>query len=349
MENSYYIPRKEETFLKLDKPIAFFDLESTGTSTTQDRIVEICAIKVHQDGSQEELYHLINPTIPIAPGATAIHGITDEMVADKPTFGELADELAAFFEGCDLGGYNIKRFDVPMLMEEFYRHGKTIDFSSIKLVDAMGIYHSKEKRDLSAAVRFYCQKEHEGAHSARADVLATIDILKHQLLKYEDLEPNTSFLHDYLSSGNNVDIAGKFIRDEAGNIIFNFGKHQGKEACTQLDYLQWIIGGDFAADTKMVARRIYDNCLLEDEIRKWLNDNKARFTDAAVTTLYTAVKFEKDVFPFSLKQVGEKLTVTYLTEPPVSLALESNDARQALLNILDKYFWKKGIALPEKK
>jgi len=194
MEQPYYIPQKETTFLHLEKPLIFFDLETTGTHPSTDRIVELCAVKLHPDGTREELYHLINPTIPISPGASAVHGITDEKVANKPTFGDLVNELAALFEGCDLGGYNIKKFDVPLLMEEFHRHKKyPISYSEVKLVDAMGIYHSKEKRDLSAAVKFYCDREHGEAHSAKADVLATIDILKHQLLRYEDLEPNTSF------------------------------------------------------------------------------------------------------------------------------------------------------------
>src|SRR5688572_4241575 len=160
MEHSYYIPytsKVEDPFLVLQKPIVFFDLETTGTSTATDRIVEICAIRLHPDGSRKELHHLLNPTIPISAGATAVHGITDEMVAGKPTFGDLLDELYPFFYGADLAGYNIKRFDVPMLMEEFHRYKKyPINVNEVKLVDAMGIYHSKEKRDLSAAVRFYC-------------------------------------------------------------------------------------------------------------------------------------------------------------------------------------------------
>src|SRR5688500_4267950 len=139
MEHTYYIPQTESKFLQLEKPIVFFDLETTGTSTTKDRIVELCAIRVNTDGTQDEVHHLINPTIPIAPAATEVHGITDEMVADKPTFGELAEELAAFFNGCDLGGYNIRRFDVPMLMEEFHRFSKyPIPSREVKPVDEIG-------------------------------------------------------------------------------------------------------------------------------------------------------------------------------------------------------------------
>ncbi len=336
MEHSYYIPQTENKFLQLEKPIVFFDLETTGTNTTKDRIIELCAIKVNTDGSQEELYHLINPTIPISPAATAVHGITDEMVADKPTFGELVEELAVYFHGCDLGGYNIKRFDVPMLMEEFHRYKKyPIHYSEVKLVDVMAIYHRKEKRDLSAAVKFYCDREHEEAHSAKADVLATIDILKRQLLKYDDLEPNTSFLHDYLNSGNTVDISGKFVRNENGDIVFSFGKHQGKLACTERDYLKWMLTGDFPVDTKQVANRIYKNCIWEEEIKAWLHDNKIVQDVSLASALYTAVKFTKDIHPFAVHKKDNKVTVTYSTEPTASYTLAHQDAVGIILKLLD--------------
>jgi DNA polymerase III subunit epsilon len=336
MEHTYYIPQTESKFLQLAKPIVFFDLETTGTSTTKDRIIEICAIKVNTDGKQEEIYHLINPTIPISPGATAVHGITDEMVADKPTFGDLAEQLAAYFEGCDLGGYNIKRFDVPMLMEEFHRFKKyPIHYSEVKLVDVMAIYHRKEKRDLSAAVKFYCDREHEEAHSAKADVLATIDILKRQLLKYGDLEPNTSFLHDYLDSGNTVDISGKFVRNENGDIVFSFGKHQGKLACSEPDYLRWMLNGEFPVDTKMVANRIYKNCIWENEINDWLHQNKLMQEAAVASALYTAIKYEKDIHPFTITRQDNKVTITYGTESPSSYTLVHPDAVATILKTLD--------------
>jgi DNA polymerase-3 subunit epsilon len=339
MEHTYYIPQTEENkFLQLEKPIVFFDLETTGTSTTKDRIIEICAIKVNTDGTQQELYHLINPAIPISPGATAVHGITDEMVAGKPTFGDLVEELAAYFEGSDLGGYNIKRFDVPMLMEEFHRFKKyPIHYSEVKLVDVMAIYHRKERRDLSAAVKFYCEREHAEAHSAKADVLATIDILKRQLLKYDDLEPNTSFLHDYLDSGNTVDISGKFVRNEKGDIVFSFGKHQGKLACTEPDYLKWMLTGDFPVDTKMVANRIYKNCIWETEIKDWLHHNKIMQDNAAASALYTAVKYEKDIHPFTVTKQEGKITVTSGAEPASFITLVHPDAVATLLKTLDNW------------
>lgn len=287
MEQPFVLPITEESFLKLTRPIVFFDLETTGTTPSTDRIVEIYAIKLHVDGTRTELHHVLNPTIPISPGATAAHGFTDEMVADKPLFKDLANKLADFFQDCDLAGYNIKKYDVPMLMEEFHRCKKyPINFNEVKLIDAMGIYHNKEKRDLASAVRFYCQQEHAEAHSSKADVLATINVLKHQLLKYDDLEPNTSFLHDYLSAGNNVDFAGKFVRDQDGKIVFNFGQHKGKEACTEPEYLKWILDNDFAVDTKMVAKKIYMHCIWEGQIKGWLALNKISEDYTLASALY---------------------------------------------------------------
>jgi DNA polymerase-3 subunit epsilon len=341
MEQPYFISPKNDLFLTLERPIVFFDLETTGVNASIDRVVELYAVKVAIDGSQHELHYLINPTIPIPPAATAIHNITDEMVIDKPTFAEIADELAAFFIDCDLGGYNIKRFDVPMLMQEFYRCKKyPINFAEVKLVDAMGIFYNKEKRDLSAAVKFYCGKEHDNAHSAKADVLATIDILKQQLLRYEDLESNTAFLHDYLSSGNQVDLGGKFIRDGAGDIVFNFGKHKGEQACNHADYLKWMLDGDFSIDTKMVANRIYKNCIWETEIKTWLEKNKILTIEATASALYATIKFSQDVFPFATTRAGKTTTVTYLKEPPDSYILQHEDAVDILIKELDNFLEK---------
>ena len=341
---TFFIPQTENNFLKLERPIVFFDLETTGKVPLTDRIVEIYAVKLNIDGVQEELHHLINPTIPISAGAIEAHGITDEMVADKPTFKDLGEEIAAFFQGCDLGGYNIKKYDVRMLMEEFHRCKKyPINYNEVKLVDAMGIYHSKEKRDLSAALRFYCQKEHADAHSAKSDVLATIDILKRQLLMYEDLEPNTSFLHDFLNAGDNVDFAGKFIRDEEGRIILNFGMHKGKEACSEPDYLKWMYEkGEFAVDTKMVAKKIYMNCKWEGEINSWLQVNKIHVNLSTLSALYTTLKFGNNIFPFSVDGNEGKVTINYLIEPPVQLRLVHPDAVKLMLSILDRQLRDKG-------
>ena len=342
MGHLYYIPTETERFLKLDRPIVFFDLETTGRDTAKDRIVEICAIKMHQDGTEEERKFLVNPTIPIPAGASAVHGYTDEMVADQPTFAQLADELARFFTGCDLGGYNLKSYDIPLLMKEFERVGKyPINFNEIKIVDVMRIYHHKEKRDLAAAVKFYCEKEHEGAHSAQADVRATIDILKHQLLRYNDLQPNISFLHDYLSANDYVDGSKKFKRDENGEILINFGKHYAEKACTQPEYLKWMFEqGDFMPDTKMVAKKIYMSCIWEKDMKAWLQQHKILDNQALAATLYTVVKFEKTVFPFDIKREEGKWLLTYLLEPPVLYTFHHKDAVLIFLQLLERFLSK---------
>ena len=342
MTDLYFIPKKEKHFLELAKPLIFFDLETTGTNVGTDRIVSIYAVKLLPDGSQIELEHLVNPTIPIPPEATAIHHITNEMVADQPTFKDLLDELCLFFTNCDLGGYNIKRFDVPLLLNEFDRQKKyPIKCCDVKLVDAMGIFHTKEKRDLSAALKFYCRRDHVEAHTAKADVLATIDILKEQLLRYDDLQPNTSFLHDYVTGGNTVDLSGKFIRDNNGRILLNFGKHKGKEACKQLDFLKWMFDKDFTVDTIAVAKKIYYNCIWELEIKDWLATYKIRDNLEIASALYATAKFGNDIFPFTYRKEGKKVTISYLAEPPNSLDLFHADAVAILINLLN-------AALPNK-
>ncbi|RYY41414.1 MAG: 3'-5' exonuclease [Chitinophagaceae bacterium] len=337
MEQPYFIPQPAEKFLELERPLVFFDLETTGTNVATDRIVELCAIKLHPDGRQEELYQLFNPTIPIPAEATAVHGFTNEMVAKEPTFSDKAGDLADFFCNCDLGGYNIKRFDVPMLMEEFHRQKKyPVAISEVKLVDVMAIFHNKEKRDLAGAVRFYCQRDHEGAHGAKADILATIEVLKYQLLRYDDLQPNTTFLHDFLSGGRQVDVSGKFIRNEAGDIVFNFGKHIGKRAESETDYLKWMFEGEFPVDTRMVAKRIYMNTVWKEQLRHWLAAQKVVENAALASALYATIKFGEDIFPFSTHKEGEKLTVTYLDEPPATYTFLHKDAQAILLQLLDE-------------
>lgn len=345
MDASFYLPKPAETFLELSKPLVFFDLETTGVNPVTDRIVELYAIRVNADGTQDELHHLINPTIPIPQEAINVHGITNEMVADKPPFHLLAAEIGSFFRGCDLAGYNIKRFDVPLLLEEFQRCGKyPINFNDVKLVDVMAIYHSKEKRDLAAAVRFYLQREHKEAHSAKADVQATLAILKKQLLLYEGLEPNTSFLHDYLSAGSIVDGSGRFKRNREGEIIFNFGKHAGQPACTKPDYLKWMIReGEFAADTKMVANRIYKHCQWEKKIKIWIAENKLTATKELAAALYSTAKFAEGINPFALAKLGEGFTITYQSQPPASFTFENSEAVKVLLTILDDFLREKKV------
>jgi DNA polymerase-3 subunit epsilon len=336
MEQPYFLPKSTEQFLELERPLVFFDLETTGTNVASDRIIELCAIKLNPDGSQQEFHQLFNPTVPIPAGATAVHKITDEMVKDKPTFSELSQELCDFFCNCDLGGYNIRRFDVPMLMEEFHRSKRyPIVVKDVKLVDVMGIFHSKEKRDLAGAVRFYCEREHEGAHGARADILATIDVLKKQLLRYEDLQPNTSFLHDFLGGGRQVDPSGKFVRNEEGTIVFNFGKHFGKPAESEPDYLQWMMKGEFTVDTRMAIKRILKNIEWKREVKQWLADQKITGNDSLASTLYTVLKNAEDIFPFQRRIDNGILTIIYSMEPPVFYTFPDKDAQDLMLQELE--------------
>jgi DNA polymerase-3 subunit epsilon len=341
MEQPYFLPKTTEKFLELERPLVFFDLETTGTNVASDRIIELCAIKLNPDGSQDELYEILDPTIPIPEGATAVHGFTNEMVTGKPTFAEKAELFADFFCNCDLGGYNIKRFDVPMLMEEFARLGKyPVKVSEAKMVDVMGIYHQREKRDLAAAVRFYCDRDHDGAHSAKADVLATIDVLKQQLLRYDDLKPNASFLHDVLDDGT-VDLSRRFIRNSNGDIVFNFGKNKGKLAESDPGYLEWMLGGDFSADTKIAIKRIQMNIQWKREITQWLATNGVTGNSAMASALYATLKFGEDIFPFSIYSDKGKRTVNYLNEPPASYTFAHKDAQALMLQLLDAQLQKK--------
>lgn len=247
--------------LKLTRPIVFFDLETTGLDITKDRIVEISLLKVNPDGTEEMLYSMINPEMPIPPQSTAVHGISNEMVADKPTFGDLAKRIAGFIENCDLGGYNCGRFDIPLLAEEFYRVEVPIDLKGDRrVVDAQVIYHKKESRTLSAAYSFYCGKELEGAHSADVDTRATYEVLKGQLDRYDDLPNDVIGLSEYTKLNDNVDFAGRFVYDKDGKVVFNFGKFRGQEVANVLrynpGYYEWMMQSDFPHDTKFELTRI---------------------------------------------------------------------------------------------
>ncbi len=252
--------------LNLKIPLCFFDLETTGINVTQDRIIEIAVIKVMPNGEVIKKSNIVNPTIPIAPESTAIHGISNDDVKDKPTFKEVAKEYARFFEGCDLAGFNILKFDVPVLVEEFLRADVEFDYSRKKLIDAQKIFHMMEKRTLSAAFKFYCDKEITDAHSAEADTQATLEVLYAQIARYENQEVTDGLgkkvgivkndmevLHK-LTASNLVDLAGRMVRNEKNEVIFNFGKHKGK-VVTQVfkdepSFYDWMMNGDFPLDTK---------------------------------------------------------------------------------------------------
>ena len=246
--------------LKLKNPLVFFDLEATGIDIVNDRIVEISMVKVYPDGKEECKTRRINPQRHIPAEATAIHGITDEDVKDCPTFKEIAKSLAAQIEGCDLAGYNSNRFDIPLLAEEFIRADVDIDLNHRKFVDVQTIFHKMEQRTLSAAYKFYCNKELEHAHSAEADTFATYEVLKAQLDRYTELENDITFLSKFSSYNNNVDFAGRMIYNDKGQEVFNFGKYKGRlvEEILKVDpgYYSWIMNGEFPLNTKQILSRI---------------------------------------------------------------------------------------------
>ncbi len=247
--------------LNLKNPVVFFDLETTGTNITSDRIVEICYLKVHPNGNEEAKTLRINPEMHIPEQASAVHGIYDADVADCPTFKEVARDIAHDIEGCDLAGFNSNRFDIPVLAEEFLRAGVDIDMMKRKFIDVQVIYHKLEQRTLSAAYKFYCGKNLEDAHTAEADTRATYEVLKAQLDRYPDvLQNDMSFLSEYSSFNKNVDFAGRIVYNEKGEEVFNFGKYKGQTVkyILQRDpgYYSWMMQGDFALNTKNVLTKI---------------------------------------------------------------------------------------------
>ncbi|MBQ0006763.1 MAG: 3'-5' exonuclease [Alistipes sp.] len=246
--------------LNLKNPLLFFDIESTGLNVATDRIVEISAVKVFPNGTTEIKTRRINPTIPISPEAQAVHGISDEDVANEPTFKQVAKSLAQWMEGCDIAGYNSLKFDIPLLNEEFIRAGVDFDFRKRKLIDVQNIFHKMEQRTLVAAYRFYCDRNLDDTHSAEADTLATYEVLKAQLDRYPDLQNDVQFLADFSTKTKFVDYAGRIVYNDKNEPVFNFGKHKGKpvkEVLTQEpSYYSWIINGDFTQDTKKVLTEI---------------------------------------------------------------------------------------------
>lgn len=248
--------------LELTKPLAFFDLETTGLNIATDRIVEISVVKIMPNGDKEILTKLINPTIPISPESAAIHGISDEKVKNEPTFKEFANELNTFIKGCDLAGYNSNRFDIPLLAEELLRAGLDFDVKNRNLVDVQNIFHKMEQRTLVAAYKFYCDKDLTDAHSAEADTTATYEILEAQIGKYNDLKGDTKFLSEFSQMTKNADLLGRFVFNENNIVVFNFGKHKGKAVTEILEkepgYYSWMMKGDFPLYTKKVMKDIKD-------------------------------------------------------------------------------------------
>ena len=244
--------------LILRRPLVFFDLETTGIDLAADRIVQFAFVKVHADKSQEEWMELVNPGIPIPPEASQIHHITDDMVRDKPNFAEFAQKIQQFLQGCDLGGFNIQRFDVPFLQAELQRCNCSLELQHIKILDVQTIFHKREPRDLAAAYRFYCNKQHDGAHDALADVRVTLEVLSAQLSRYPDLPREVKGLHSFCRTVDDrwvtMDRKLYWRNKEA---IIAFGKHKGKSlqwVCqNDADYLTWIQNGDFSEEFRALA------------------------------------------------------------------------------------------------
>ncbi|MFO7852720.1 MAG: exonuclease domain-containing protein [Bacteroidota bacterium] len=246
--------------LNLKRPLAFFDLETTGANVAHDRIIEISVLKIYPEGREEWFTKRLNPGMPISPQASAIHGITDEDVKDCPSFREIGKNLAKFLEGSDLAGYNAIRFDIPLLAEEFLREGIEFDIRKRKCIDVQVIFHKKEQRTLSAAYMFYCKKELLNAHSAKADTEATVEILKAQLDRYDDLENDVDKLSSFSHHSRFADLAGRIVYNSKGKEVFNFGKHKGEIVEEVLkkepSYFSWMMDGDFPQYTKNVLTEI---------------------------------------------------------------------------------------------
>ncbi len=244
-------------FLFFDRPIAFFDIESTGSDPAKDRIVSLCVVTLCGTVRSKESW-LFNPGVQMSGEVVAIHGITNEMVKDCPAFsGQTAREVYAAFDGSDLGGFNLLNFDVPMLWEEFHRAGITWDLNGVRIVDVGNIFKKKEERTLSAGVRFYCGREHDGAHSASGDVDATIDVLAAQLDRYADLGVMpVADLARFSRFEDRVDLAGKLVRNGAGEIVYGFGKYMGLRVLDERGFAQWMLSKDFSENIKKAVRSI---------------------------------------------------------------------------------------------
>jgi DNA polymerase-3 subunit epsilon len=254
--------------LSLSRPIAFIDLETTGISLSTDRIVEIAIIKLMPDNTRLTKRKILNPEMPIPKQSSDIHGITDEMVKDAPTFKQAGNEIKQFLENCDLGGYNSNRFDIPILMEEFLRAGMSVDLSNRKMIDVQHIFYSMEPRTLSAAYKFYCSKELENAHSAEVDISATIEVLMAQLSRYEKLGTSVDSILSIIGEDKVVDYARRFSFDDNGVEVFNFGKYKGKSVKDVLkaepQYYDWMMKGDFPLHTKQKLTEIMNRSLVKN-------------------------------------------------------------------------------------
>ena len=246
--------------LNLRNPIVFFDLETTGTNILKDRIVEISILKIFPNGSEMSRTYRVNPEMHIPKESSEVHGIYDEDVANEPTFKMIAHEIADIFGGADIAGFNSNKFDVPVLAEEFLRSGVNINLAKHKFVDVQTIFHKMEQRTLTAAYKFYCGKDLNDAHSALADTRATYEVLKAQLDHYPELQNDIDFLSEFSCHNKNADLAGRIIYNANGREVFNFGKYKGMDVedifRKEPGYYNWMMQGEFAANTKQVITNI---------------------------------------------------------------------------------------------
>jgi DNA polymerase III subunit epsilon len=255
--------------LKLVRPLAFIDLETTGVNLSKDRIVELAIVKLMPDGTRVTKRKIVNPEMPIPTASSDIHGITDEMVKDAPTFKSIANEVKQFLENADLGGYNSNRFDIPLLMEEFLRADIDIDLSEMRMVDVQHIFYTMQPRTLSAAYDFYCGKSLENAHSAEVDINATIEVFEAQLNKYENLGNTVDSVLNCIGEDRIIDYARRFVYDDKDNEVFNFGKYKGiptKEIFKKdPGYYDWMMKGDFPMHTKKKLTELFNKALLKNK------------------------------------------------------------------------------------
>ena len=266
--------------LKLEKPIIFFDLETTGVSIAKDRIVEISILKIFPNGNKESKTWLVNPEMEIPKESSDIHGITNEKVVTEPTFNELAQQVSEMIAGCDLAGFNSNRFDIPLLAEEMLRADVNFDMKDRVAIDVQVIFHKKEERTLSAGYKFYCGESLENAHSAEADTLATYEILKAQLDKYDDLENNVKFLNEFSTHNKRADFAGFIMYNDEGDEVFSFGKYKNHKVKDVLKkdkgYFSWIQNADFPLYTKKVLAEIKENLFPRKKVST-IDDLKNKF------------------------------------------------------------------------
>jgi DNA polymerase-3 subunit epsilon len=280
--------------LHLKRPLAIFDLETTGTNITSDRIVEIGIIKVHPNGDEERYCKRVNPQMPIPNEVSLIHGIYEKDIVDAPIFEEIADEVVVFIADADLAGYNSNKFDIPVLAEELMRVGSDFDVSKRNFIDVQNIFHKMEQRTLAAAYQFYCQKISQHAHNALHDAEATLEVLKAQISRYESISNDVDFLSNFSKAGNYnlFDFAGRLAINENNEVIYNFGKHKGKTIKDVLliepGYYGWMLDADFPLYTKKRLREEMDRIKKKRDDEK--NNNQKELIEEKLALLKNKFK-----------------------------------------------------------